>query len=309
MPFIYAMCEPGTGNVRYVGKANSVKARMKAHRNDKRTTRKCRWLAKLRRDGLEPTLIILEEAAPEAWEEAERKWIAYYRVAGNDLTNHTDGGEGTSGLDKDAREKLAAFQRGQWADPKRREILLGYARSPDRRKHISESLRGKPKSAEHLARLPQNQKGFKHSEAFRRKVSAAGVGRVQSEVTKDKIRAANRGNQHGVGNRSRKGQVQGCEERLRKSKVVIGIPKSEGHRKNIAAAARRLWEKRKAAGIAGFSKKKIVWPSLEVIQGMLRKGTIKGVAKQLGVKPGTLSAYLHRRRRGVTIQPWRSRGQ
>src|SRR5437660_1595370 len=103
MPSIYALCEPDTKAVRYVGKADSVKARLKNHKNEKRTTRKCRWLASLHRRGLAPVVILLEEVADDSWQTAERRWIAYFRERGCDLCNHTDGGEGLCGASEETR--------------------------------------------------------------------------------------------------------------------------------------------------------------------------------------------------------------
>ena len=54
------------------------------------------WLRSLLNRGLWPTIETLETGVGVGFEDAERKWIAYFRQQGNDLTNATDGDEGFS---------------------------------------------------------------------------------------------------------------------------------------------------------------------------------------------------------------------
>ena len=97
--FIYALTCPDTGEVRYIGKANNPQLRLKSHisrDNNKRSERshKSNWIKSLMESGKYPSMIILEEVALSNWIEAEKKWIAHYRLNGAKLTNITDGGQG-----------------------------------------------------------------------------------------------------------------------------------------------------------------------------------------------------------------------
>lgn len=97
--FIYALTCPDTGEVRYIGKANNPQLRLKSHlsRDDnKRTKRsyKSNWIKSLIEVGKYPSMIILEEITLSDWKESEKRWIAYYRLNGANLTNITDGGQG-----------------------------------------------------------------------------------------------------------------------------------------------------------------------------------------------------------------------
>jgi predicted GIY-YIG superfamily endonuclease len=99
-PVIYALVDPRTNSIRYIGKTINLKARLYAHRNWKSlncSIRKHRWTFELARAGLSPTVQALEEMA-EHWmigstlNDAEKRWIAHGRALGWDLLNVTGGG-------------------------------------------------------------------------------------------------------------------------------------------------------------------------------------------------------------------------
>jgi hypothetical protein len=97
------------------------------------------------------------------------------------LHNRTNGGEGSSGA----------------------------IRPPELREKISQTMRGRSFTKEHLKRLSASRRGKKVSEDTKRKISIANRGRVLSEETKRKM------------SESRKGMVFSEERRqnIRKSKV------------------------------------------------------------------------------------------
>lgn len=90
---IYALCDPRTGEVRYVGKANKPEARLKSHLRDarRRATPVYHWVAKLQREGLTPELRVL--AWTDDWCAEERRQIAEHRAQGCRLLNVADGGD------------------------------------------------------------------------------------------------------------------------------------------------------------------------------------------------------------------------
>lgn len=92
MPSIYALTDPRTNEVRYVGKANNPAERFARHIREcrRRRTPVYNWMRKLSAEGFEPGLIILETC--DAWQEAEIKWIAHYRAQSSRLLNLADGG-------------------------------------------------------------------------------------------------------------------------------------------------------------------------------------------------------------------------
>lgn len=52
------------------------------------------WLINLKKEDLEPQMIIIEEVDRAVWKEAEIFWIAYFRSIGSNLNNHREGGDG-----------------------------------------------------------------------------------------------------------------------------------------------------------------------------------------------------------------------
>ena len=90
---IYALSDPETGEIRYIGKANDPRARLKSHIRDsrRRNTPVCCWIKKLAQHGATPTMSILEWT--DDWIEAERRLIAKYRAENTNLLNIADGGD------------------------------------------------------------------------------------------------------------------------------------------------------------------------------------------------------------------------
>ena len=93
MFFIYYLEDPNDYRKGYIGKTNNLKMRLYKHLWEKVNTPKSNWLQALQRDGLQPTMIVLDQFEDEhecfAW---EAKYIAHYRESGYELKNYTDGG-------------------------------------------------------------------------------------------------------------------------------------------------------------------------------------------------------------------------
>lgn len=96
--FIYCLIDPRDNQIRYVGKSNNPKERLKNHCNPARyrPTYKFNWIKKLRQLELKPILKILEEVDIEIWKQKEKYWIDFYKSEGFNLVNYTDGGDGLS---------------------------------------------------------------------------------------------------------------------------------------------------------------------------------------------------------------------
>lgn len=99
---IYALCEPGGINPRYVGKTQRRPSkRQKEHIADAMNKARLpvhRWVRSLYQKDLWLCLRYLEIVpAGEDWAARERHWIARFRQEGHDLLNLSDGGEGLLG--------------------------------------------------------------------------------------------------------------------------------------------------------------------------------------------------------------------
>ncbi len=89
---IYALIDPRTDEIRYVGKAKDAAKRFKGHMRERfrRDYPVYRWINKLADQGVFPTLKVIETCTD--WEEAERRLIAASRERGDRLLNVADGG-------------------------------------------------------------------------------------------------------------------------------------------------------------------------------------------------------------------------
>ena len=96
--FIYCLIDPRDNQIRYIGKSNNPKQRLKNHCNPARyrPTHKFNWIRKLRQLELKPILKILEEVDIEIWKQKEKYWIDFYKSEGCNIVNYTDGGDGLS---------------------------------------------------------------------------------------------------------------------------------------------------------------------------------------------------------------------
>lgn len=192
--FIYALCEPGTRTVRYIGKANNPKERLRTHLQKsgslKRDNKLGRWLRKVG----EPTLVILREISVTDWKMAEERYIRLARGCGMDLVNSTDGGEGVHNPSLESRERSRASKLGAknpWFGGLPPTTLaaatkanIGRIKSPAECENISRGLKGKPKSARHIA----NISGENHHMYGRTGGNNPNFGSKRSEETKLKMR-------------------------------------------------------------------------------------------------------------------------
>lgn len=169
--YIYALIDPSSGEVRYVGKTTDPRCRLRRHRTEQGHNKRHKWLKELTIAGQEPQLRILEQTDQESWQGREQWWIAHMRLLGNELVNETIGGNGSAGL----------------------------APSPQTRAKISQSVkvawRRNPRgiSADHLAALVAGRRRTPQSLETRRKIGAGNKGKKRSPEVRKAISDAKRG--------------------------------------------------------------------------------------------------------------------
>lgn len=122
MIYIYALCCPESGDIRYVGKCKNPDQRLYTHimgAKSGRTKHHCaNWINSLLRRGLSPEMRVLEELPDGSdWKVAEMATIKHYKESGHDLTNSTGGGEGFHDVLPDVIAKRAAARRVFFQNP------------------------------------------------------------------------------------------------------------------------------------------------------------------------------------------------
>jgi hypothetical protein len=94
--FIYALIDPNTGNIRYIGKSNNPVKRLSDHISGCKNslTHKNNWINSLLKENKKPSLKIIDEVPINEWQMWEIFYIEKYRKEGFELTNLSDGGSG-----------------------------------------------------------------------------------------------------------------------------------------------------------------------------------------------------------------------
>lgn len=173
---IYALVDPRTGAVRYVGSSSKGLVRPLEHAEPLRLAidgnrHKAGWIRQLLALGLRYDICALEVVErAELLAGAERRWIACGRAEGWPLTNLTDGGDGTVG-----------YIPGPETRAKQSAVRLGKKRPPGATAAIRSYWIGKKKppfSPEWCAKLATFA-GRKHTPETRAKMSAALVGNTR----------------------------------------------------------------------------------------------------------------------------------
>lgn len=102
-PVIYALVDPRTGDIRYIGKSkNSTDRATYEHwgKVDRSNLHKERWVRGLRQAGLRYGVAILQRPPLKRLNRAEQRWIARGKSLEWPLTNMQDGGEGGVALNR-----------------------------------------------------------------------------------------------------------------------------------------------------------------------------------------------------------------
>ena len=188
--FIYGLECPLTKQIKYVGKSNNPKNRIKQHLYECRTSRtvnqyKDKWFKHLMENNLNPVLVILDEVPIDEWGYWESWWLEVCRGWGFDMVNLLQGGDGCSKHHPETIEKIRKSQSGK------NNAMYGKK---------SKGHTGRVFSEEHKKKLSESKKnnkvwlGKKHSEETKRKMSEAKKGKptwnkgvVYTDEQKEKI--------------------------------------------------------------------------------------------------------------------------
>lgn len=199
--FIYALCEPGTRTVRYIGKTNDVARRLKEHLKPKqKKTYLGNLLRSLRVLGTFPEMIIFREVEGDG-SDAEIRYIQRARGFGMRLTNSTDGGEGVT-MTPEIRAKIGASHLGVPEPPKSLETLakMSAAARGDKNPFFGRTHTPKTKALQSALKTGTNHPlfGKPRPPEVRAKISAGNLGKIVTPETCARISASKIGALKGV---------------------------------------------------------------------------------------------------------------
>lgn len=113
--FIYALQDPITQEVRYIGKTKNPQMRFHNHMNKRHNemSHKRNWIESLKKQKLRPIMLIIDEISNQDWKFWEKYWINQFIVWGFNLVNHTSGGDGlTMGNQTSFKKGFVPWNKG-----------------------------------------------------------------------------------------------------------------------------------------------------------------------------------------------------
>lgn len=155
---IYALQDPISFEIRYIGK--TIEGKVRYHRHMKPSVYNfssshvyC-WIRSLVNRSYKPLWLVLQQfdnVSNEELNNAEIYWISYFKNLNCNLCNHTDGGDGMFGykMKEETKEKL-------------RNLNIGKKQSVETLKLRSMKLKGQKRSLESKLRLSQSKIGSKN---------------------------------------------------------------------------------------------------------------------------------------------------
>ena len=158
MSTIYALCDPITKVVRYIGKTVvKLNIRLSQHVSASKKGRKNHLHCWIRSLSERPIIIPIETVPYNQDGEVEKRIIAEYRANGYDLVNESDGGEGQKGYHhtEETKEKLRLWNIGRKMPPK----------SPETLQRMADAQKGKKLTQEHKDNI---RKGIMKPEEYKK---------------------------------------------------------------------------------------------------------------------------------------------
>ena len=148
MVFIYALIDPRTSKIRYIGKTVNLKQRLSNQLNENSKTHRCNWIKGIKSDGLKPIQCVLQTLSDEQdWKAAEIKWIAIARKYGWNLVNSTDGGDGVTNISGEGKKRMIDAWKGRKHKPetliKLSNASKGRVKSEKAKDIVSSKMKGR----------------------------------------------------------------------------------------------------------------------------------------------------------------------
>ena len=170
MAAVYALIDPRTHQLRYIGKALDTEQRERNHFNQSKygNAPKSEWVRELRAAGLRPEMLVIEECAPADSADREKYWIARARVRGAPLLNMKSGGQGRIQTSAETRKRISEGNKGK-----------GHG-SEWRAAHAA-ALRGRKASDETKAKMGKQRMGNQHAQKWNYVATFPGGKRVEIE--------------------------------------------------------------------------------------------------------------------------------
>lgn len=137
---LYALCDPRTHEVRYIGRSIDPARRFRSHLRDRSVSHRTNWITNLRRAGYAPELLLIaliDAAYANAYEVA---LIRRARDLGWRLTNLTVGGEGQIILEPQKEAIRRANRARIWTPESRAKVSATISAVQRGTRHTPETI-------------------------------------------------------------------------------------------------------------------------------------------------------------------------
>ena len=140
--FIYALSNPETKEICYIGKTNNIDVRYKQHcYGNTKNLNLSNWIKNLQSRNLAPQITVIEECSDINWEEREKHWISYYGLA--NLLNIQDGGKSFLHSFSFKRSKTGSTHKSKIKSIEHYMRWRGFRKPTDASKHSNKTPNGK----------------------------------------------------------------------------------------------------------------------------------------------------------------------
>lgn len=252
---VYALIDPFTKAVRYVGWSVDVKTRFVRHLTYAKRlsdqTYRARWIRSLLAQREIPILQILESGIGYSYADCEKRWIKHFRSIGARLTNLTDGGDGVIGCvfseHEIARRREWAIQAAKTRPQEMKDRIaashraLGRHVTPENKQKLRESNKRRVLSPEQRSRLRQAllDRHWKMPPEMVEAMSRLHKGKTVSAETRQKLSAACKGRKHTEEERQRMRDAWAERKKERDS-----FPEMARRSREQRQAERKQWRKK-----------------------------------------------------------------
>ncbi|MEO6306078.1 MAG: GIY-YIG nuclease family protein [Bacteroidia bacterium] len=137
--YIYGLIDPRDNNIKYIGKSNNLKDRLKQHLNEKGNTIKLNWIKHIKKLDLKIEIVELDEVPMNEWRFWENHWVDLFKSWGFKLKNDDTPGAGTSFWNESSKKKSSDRLKGipKSEEQKRKSSETKLAKSKEEKEAIA----------------------------------------------------------------------------------------------------------------------------------------------------------------------------
>ncbi len=111
--YIYALSDPRTDIIKYIGQSQNIKKRFREHRKHKHSSVYKNWVSVLRKEGVKIKIEVIDSVPTEEWAFWEQHYISLYRSWNFPLENISNGGAINSSYEVSKRIRASGVYERQ----------------------------------------------------------------------------------------------------------------------------------------------------------------------------------------------------